>query len=138
MFANASKLAPDDMVLPFAYSQALFAKEQYSQAVEVLRAALTKVPSEEEEVFYPRGLYPDETTLFEQIDRLAEKAELYSFDADLQLLLGYQLLGIGEIDEALEPLLRASKDMENENAAATLLKLLEKIKAENSESENSD
>lgn len=153
MFANASKLAPDDMVLPFAYSQALFAKEQYSQAVEVLRAALRKESPgltkdspekegpplrEDQEVFYPRGLYPDDDTLFEQIDRLAEKAELYSFDADLQLLLGYQLLGIGEIDEALEPLLRASKDLENANAAATLLKLLEKIKAENSESENAD
>ncbi|MHC4172208.1 MAG: hypothetical protein ACYTBX_00745 [Planctomycetota bacterium] len=49
-----------------------------------------------------------------------------------------KLLGIGEIDEALEPLLRASKDMENKNAAATLLKLLEKIKAENNESENAD
>lgn len=52
--------------------------------------------------------------------------------------MGPKLLGIGEIDEALEPLLRASKDMENKNAAATLLKLLEKIKAENSESENAD
>jgi tetratricopeptide (TPR) repeat protein len=153
MFANASKLAPDDMVLPFAYSQALFAKEQYSQAVEVLRAALRKESPgltkdspekkgpplrEDQGVFYPRGLYPDDDTLFEQIDRLAEKAELYSFDADLQLLLGYQLLGIGEIDEALEPLLRASKDMENADVAAKLLKLLEKIKAENSESENAD
>jgi len=146
MFANASKLAPDDMILPFAYSQALFAKEQYSQAAEVLRAALTKVspekeeapPGESQEVFYPRGLYPDDDTLFEQIDRLAEEAELYSFDADLQLLLGYQLLGIGEIDEAFEPLLRASKDLENEDAATTLLKLLEKIKTENNEGENTD
>jgi tetratricopeptide (TPR) repeat protein len=153
MFANASKLAPDDMILPFAHSQALFAKEQYSQAAGVLRAALRKESpepkkdspekegpplGEDQEVFYPRGLYPDDDVLFEQIDRLAEKAELYSFDADLQLLLGYQLLGIGEIDEALEPLLQASKDMENADAAATLLKLLEKIKAENSESEHTD
>ena len=76
--------------------------------------------------------------LLEQIDRLAEKAELYNFDADLQLLLGYQLLGIGQIDEALEPLLRASKDMKNADAAAILLRLLEKIKAEDSESENTD
>jgi tetratricopeptide (TPR) repeat protein len=146
MFASASNLAPDDMVLPFAYSQALFAKGQYSQAIEVLRPALTKVPSEEEgplrgesqEVFYPRGLYSDDNTLFEQIDQLSEKAELYSFDADLQLLLGYQLLGIGQTDEAFEPLLRASKDLENEDAAATLLKLLERIRTENSEGESSD
>jgi len=137
-FANASKLAPDDMILPFAYSQALFAKEQYSEAAEVLRAALAKLPPEKEEVFYPRGLYPDDEALFEQIDCLAEKAKLYSFDANLQLLLGYQLLGIGEVDEALEPLLQASKDLENEKAAVILLKLLEKIKAENTEGENAD
>jgi tetratricopeptide (TPR) repeat protein len=146
MFANASKVAPDDIILPFAHSQALFAKEQYSQAAEVLRAALTKVPPEkevappkgEQEVYYPRGLYRDDDTLYEQIDRLAEKANLYSFDADLQLLLGYQLLGIGQTDEALEPLLRASKDMKNADAAAILLRLLEKIKAQDSEGENTD
>ncbi|MHC4457235.1 MAG: tetratricopeptide repeat protein [Planctomycetota bacterium] len=132
-FARAMEFAPDDMVLPFAYAQALFAGEKYSQAAEVLRLALEKVTPEKEGVFYPRGLYPDEDILFEQIDRLAEKAYLYSYDADLQFLLGYQLLGIGQVDEAVEPLQRASLDLKNSTAAAILLDLLEKIRANNAE-----
>jgi len=127
-FGEAMALAPDDIILPFAYSQALFAKEQYSEAAEVLRGTLANVSPDKEGVFYPRGLYSDDDGLFEQINRLAEKAELYSFDADLQLLLGYQLLGIGKLDEAVEPLQRASRDMENAVAATTLLNVLEKIR----------
>ena len=67
------------------------------------------------------------------IEKLADKAELYSFDADLQLLLGYQLLGVGEFDDAVEPLRRAGQDMENAAPATTLLGLLEKIKAQDTE-----
>jgi len=129
-FAEAMELAPDDMVVPFAYSQALFASGQYCQAADVLRAALAKVCPEKEGVFYPRGLYLDDDILFEQIEHLTKKAEQFSFDADLQLLLGYQLLGIGEIDKAIEPLQRASQDFENAAAATTLLDLLAKIKAD--------
>jgi len=124
---EASELAPDDTVLPFAYSQALFANEQYAEAADVLRVALTQVSPEKEGVFYPRGLYPDDEVLFEQIKHLSEKAELYSFDADLQLLMGYHLLGTGEIDKATEPLLNASQDLENVEAATILLNLLTKI-----------
>jgi hypothetical protein len=129
-FARAMQLAPDDIILPFAYSQALVAAERYAEAAQVLRAALAKVTPEKEGVFYPRGLYPDDELLFEQIDRLSERAELYSYDADLQLLLGYQLLGVGEIDEARGPLQRARLDTENAPAANVLLKLLEKIEAQ--------
>ncbi|MHC4355108.1 MAG: tetratricopeptide repeat protein [Planctomycetota bacterium] len=135
-FARAMELAPDDMVLPFAYSQALVANGQYSQAAEVLRAALAKVSPEKEGVFYPRGLYAKEETLLAQIDDLAEKADLFSSDADLQLLLGYQLLGLGHADQAVAPLMFASKDMVNANAASVLLQLLEKIKTSNSEAED--
>ena len=134
-FARAMELAPDDMVLPFAYSQALVANRQYSRAAEVLRAALAKVKPEKEGVFYPRGLYPKEELLVAQIDDLAEKAELFSSDADLQLLLGYQLLGIGQVDQALAPLMFASKDIVNAETAGVLLKLLEKIKISNAEAE---
>jgi hypothetical protein len=134
-FSEAGKLSPDDMVLPFAYSQALFANEQYAEAAEVLRAALAKVSPEKEGVFYPRGLYSDDEILFEQIEHLKQKTESYSFDADLQLLLGYQLLGIGEVDKAVEPLQQASLDLENAEAATVLLNLIEKIKT-NTETEN--
>jgi hypothetical protein len=103
-FAKAIEFAPDDMILPFAYCQALFAGEKYTEAAEVLRMALAKVSPEKEGVFYPRGLYAKDDVLLEQIGELAEKAELYSFDGDLQLLLGYQLLGIGEIICGTHPL----------------------------------
>ena len=130
MFAKAMELAPDDMILPFAYSQALLAGEKYAEAAAVLRIALLKITPEKEGVFYPRGLYPDEETVFTQIDRLTEKADLDKASADLQLLLGYQLLGIGETEEAIEPLQQASLDTVNSKAAMVLLELAEKLKAE--------
>lgn len=132
-FAEAMDLAPEDMVLPFAYAQALFANGQYSEAAQALRSALQNVLAEAEGVFYPRGLYTEEDLLFEQIDLLSEVAELYSSDADIQLLLGYQLLGIGEIDEAFEPLHQASLDLNNKDSAAILLDLLERIRTEDAE-----
>jgi hypothetical protein len=127
-FAKAMELAPDDMILPYAYSQALFAAQRYTEAAEVLRSALVKITSDKEGVFYPRGLYPKDEVLLAQLDMLTEKAELYEFDADLQLLLGYQLLGLGQLDKAVTPLQNASLDLVNTNAATILLGILEKIK----------
>ncbi len=136
-FAKAVELAPEDMILPFAYGQALLASQQYSKAAEVLRGALAKVSPEKEGVFFPRGLYPDEDSLLKQIDRLAERAAQFSYDADLQLLLGYQLLGIGQHDRAVEPLMNAGKDLENAKAAGVLMALLEKIKITDTKPETS-
>jgi len=48
--------------------------------------------------------------LFQQINDLVEKTQQFPFDANLQLLLGYQLLGVGELDQAREPLRQASLD----------------------------
>jgi len=135
-FAEAMVLAPDDMVLPFAYVQALFADKKYLLAAQALRQALLKVPAEEEGVFYPRGLYSEEDTLFEQIDHLAERASLCVPDPDLQLLLGYQLLGTGELEAATEPLEQAKLDSTNAASATMLLDLLEKIKTETDENSN--
>ncbi|UCC21683.1 MAG: hypothetical protein JSW23_07685 [Planctomycetota bacterium] len=132
-FADAMDLASEDMVLPFAYAQALFANGQYSEAADALRSALENVSPEAEGVYYPRGLYTDDEVLLEQIDLLSKAAEIYTSDADLQLLLGYQLLGIGEIDEALEPLQQANLDLENKDSAEVLLNLLEKIETEKPE-----
>jgi hypothetical protein len=133
LFAKAMELAPDDVVLPFAYCQALFAAERYTEAAEALRTALSKISPEEENVFYPRGLYADDDVLFGQIEDLADKTELYSFDANLQLLLGYHLMGIGELDAAVEPLRLANQDLENASAAAVLLSLVEKLRLEESD-----
>ena len=143
-FSRAMELAPKDMILPFAYSQALFAAGRYSESAEVLRMALSKVKPDKEGVFYPRGLYPNDDVLMAQLDKLANEADEYSFDADLQLLLGYQLLGIGELDDALLPLKNASLDMKNKDAANVLLNLLLKIKVnditsgENDKPENTE
>ena len=128
-FADAMELAPEDMILPFAYLQALFANEKYTDAVGVLRLALAKVSPEEEGVFYARGLYEDEAVLIEQIERLSEAAEAEPYNSDLQLLLGYHQLGIGEIEKAHDSLERASQDTENAAAASVLLGLVEKIAA---------
>jgi tetratricopeptide (TPR) repeat protein len=135
-FAQAMKLSPEDKILPFAYSQALLATGQYSEAAQVLRQALAKIRPDAEGVFYPRGLYANEDALLDQIDSLSKKADAYSYDADLQLLLGYQLLGIGQADRAIEPLTHASQDLENARAAGVLLDLAQKIKtSEASEAE---
>ena len=132
-FLRAMQLAPDDMVLPFAYVQAIFATGRFSEAAEVLRDALAKVSPEKEGIYYPRGLYADDEVLFGQIELLNEKAQLYSFDGDLQLLLGYQLLGVGELDKADDPLRAAMKDLDNVTTAITLLDVLEELKSNASE-----
>jgi Flp pilus assembly protein TadD len=129
-FAAAMELAPDDMILPYAHAQALFADGQYSAAAVALRQALDDVDSEKEGVFYPRGLYADEDVLFDQIERLLDKLERYGYDGDLQLLLGYHLLGLGETAYARAPLEQASQDLQNAEAAARLLALLEKMEAD--------
>jgi hypothetical protein len=128
-FAQAMALAPEDVILPYAYAQALFANDQYSESAEVLRAALENVSPEEQGVFYPRGLYADDDTLFAHIEKLLDKVETYGFDADLQLLLGYHLLGVGETDYARAPLEQAAQDQRNAEAAKVLLDLLEKMEA---------
>jgi hypothetical protein len=48
--------------------------------------------------------------------------------------LGYQLLGVGSIEEAAEPLQQASLSPVNATSAKTLLDLLEKIEMETNKS----
>jgi len=129
-FATAMKLAPNDVILPFAYAQALFADRQFSAAAQTLRDALKSVSPEKEGIFYPRGLYPDDDVLFAQIEQLLDKLEQFGYDGDLQLLLGYHLLGIGETEYARRPLELASRDLQNAEAARTMLSLLEKMEAD--------
>jgi len=127
-FAKAMAAAPEDIILPFAYGQALFAQDKYTQAAEILRLALQKSSPDKQGVYFPRGLYLDENTLMDQIDSLAKAAQNNPSDSDLQLLLGYQLLGIGETEKAIEPLNTAKENPGNSAAAALLLDLAEKIK----------
>jgi len=127
-FALAADLAPEDTVLPFAYTQALLAKQRYVEAAAVLRQALARVEPQKEGVFFPRGLYSDDAILFAHIDALAAAVVKQPLNADMQLLLGYQLLGIGETDKAVEALQIASTNASNAASATVLLDLIARIK----------
>lgn len=124
-FYQAKNSSPDDVILPFAYVQALFADGNYSKAAQQLRAALEKQPAGSEWAFYPRGLYTDDQILISQINQLASQTSL---DTNLQLLLGYQLLGIQKLDEAQGYLSNASQDKYNNVAAGKLLIVLDNLK----------
>jgi tetratricopeptide (TPR) repeat protein len=130
-FRESLRLAPDDPILPFAFSQALFADGRYDQAAEVLRAIAKKFEPEKEGLFYPRGLYLDEEVLLKQVDQLASQAELSAFNPDVELLLGYHLLGIGEIDASIDQLAKAANTPVNNEAATALLKMAVQIKTTN-------
>lgn len=130
-FADAIALEPDDLVLPFAYTQALFATEQYSKAADTLRAALIVMPAEEQGLYFPRGLYSDDEILFEQIERLQSRAATFAYDPDMTLLLGYQLLGAEQYDQARLQLENAAQYNLNSEAAAILINLLDKVEGQN-------
>lgn len=129
-FDEAMRLSPNDMILPFAYAQALFADGQYDKAAGLLREALKNATPEKEGVFFPRGLYSNDDVLFAQVEKLVDKADQAEDDADLQLLLGYQLLGVGETEYAREQLEQAAQDPKDAAAAGTLLKVVEKVEKE--------
>jgi len=136
-FAQAMSQAPEDVVLPFAYAQALFADGRYQVAAQAIRSITEKVSPQKEGIYYPRGLYVSEDTLYEQINHLTERAKNFPAQPDIQLLLGYQLLGIGQIEKSIEVLRQASLAPQNAAAAAVLLDLAEKINAANAD-QNSD
>lgn len=126
-FADAIALEPNDLILPFAYVQALFAGEQYSRAADILRLALVQMPAEEQGLFFPRGLYSDDEILFGQIDKLQSKAETFVYDPDMPLLLGYQLIGAERNNEARQWLDLAGLYDLNKDATVILLDLLDKL-----------
>jgi len=120
------QLAPEDIVMPFAYVQALFANGQYQKAAEALRNALLKSSPQQEGVFYPRGLYTDESLLDKQIEQLSDIVDKNPVDARMRLLLGYQLLGTGKLDEAAGHLENARLNSYTNLAATLLIDVLEK------------
>jgi hypothetical protein len=111
--------------MPFAYTQALFADENYAQATEQLRLALDKLSPENDSILFPKFLYPSDQILLTQIEKLREQA---GSDSDLQLLVGYQLFGVKKMDEAVEFLNKAKSNSVNELAATKLLLMIEKTK----------
>lgn len=126
--SKAVDAEPDNAVLFFVYSQSLFATAEYDEAASILREALSKVDVQEQGVFYSMGFYPDEDVLAEQIDRLGKAVEAEPYRANLQLLLGYELLGVGRYDEALEALQKAEQNYVNKEAAVLLIAVLEEAR----------
>ncbi len=122
--------SPEDIILPFTYAQALFANGEYAMAASVLRAAIEKIPDDELTIYYPRGLYQDEKVLTEQIDKLQAAAAAEPFNADHQLLLGYQYMGIGDMNKAHGPLSAAAQSAANGPTVAKLLDLAAQLEQE--------
>ncbi len=122
-FREAVRLSPDDVVLPFTYAQALFAAGDYAMAASVLREVIAKIPASEPTVYYPRGLYCDEAVLKAQIAALEKAIANEPFSTDYQLLLGYQYLGLNELEKAAGPLSEAAKNPANADAAGKLTDL---------------
>jgi len=136
-FNDAMQISPEDIVLPFAHVQALFAGGEYQKAGEALREALLKTSPQQEGVFYPRGLYPDENILKQQAEHLSQSVEQNPADASLRLLLGYQFLGMGKLDEAALHLENARLNSHTSQPAALLIGLLEKTrKVENGKTDS--
>jgi thioredoxin-like negative regulator of GroEL len=116
---------PDSAALRLLYSQTLFATEKHAYAAVVLRYALAQIQRQQQDLSYPIGFYPDESALNAQIDNLARKAKDNPDRADLQLLLGYQLLGVHKFDQAELPLQKARDDVINADAARMLIDVLQ-------------
>jgi Tfp pilus assembly protein PilF len=129
-FQRAVRLEPNDVILPFAYAQALFANTDYEQAAAVLQTALSEMMPAKPEVFFPRGLYKDDAVLTAQIKSLERAVMMNPANSELQLLYGYQLLGIGKADDAKVPLGVAKRDTRTAGPASTLLSLIDRVKAE--------
>ncbi len=129
-YAEAAKnfqraIRPVNKFMPLAYTQALFADENYAQATEQLRLAIDKFSSENDSILFPGFLYPSNQILLTQIEKLRGQA---GFDSDLQLLIGYQLFGVKKMDEAVKFLSKAKLNPVNKPAATKLLLMIEKTK----------
>lgn len=125
---EAVKQMPDNTILRFTCSQVLFAGEKYRNAAIAVRSTLEKMArTGQQDVFYPMNLYPDQDTLNKQIEKLVEAVKAPRASRNLHLLLGYQLLGVGRVDEALGHLQKAAQDPANEKAALYLVKVSSRI-----------
>jgi len=119
---------PDNPALLFVYSHSLFASKNYRQSAEVLIHALDKVNLQKQGIFYLLGFYHDDDVLKEQITHLSRTLEDDPDNNSLQILLAYQLMGIGDFQQASELLVAARRDAEFACTAGVLLDNLEHSK----------
>jgi hypothetical protein len=125
LFRQAVLMSPEDEILPFTYTQALFASGDYALAAYVLREVMAKMPSEDPAVYFPRGLYKEDQILTDQIARLEYEITIEPFSTDYQLLLGYQCLGLGQWEKAVNALEQAARNPLNVNVVSKLLDIAE-------------
>ncbi len=130
-FRQAVILSPDDIVLPFAYSQALFATGKYAHSAMVLKNAVRKMEKQQQSVFFPRGLYEKDEILVDQIAALGRTTETEPFNSDFNLLLGYQLLGLGKTHEAKVAFSIAAKSNANKDIVEMLTDILYDMEKDN-------
>ncbi len=116
----------DNALLRFVHSQTLFATGKYTNAAAVLRRALQTAVTQKQEVAFAIDLYPDEDILNGQIDALKKAVSSEPERADLRLLLGYQLFGVGRYEQALESLRHAKSDKVNQQSAKVLIDIIVK------------
>ena len=128
---TAVRLDPNDVIMPYAYAQALFANNEYEKAAAVVHTALMGLTPQQAEVFYPRGMYQDENLLTSQIKNLERAVMMDPTNSQMQLLLGYHYLGTAQLDQAMAPLTAAQRNGSTEGPAKALLSLLEKVRLEN-------
>jgi hypothetical protein len=125
---RAAEQFPEDIPLKFVYAQSLMADNDYHRAAQALRQALDASDIENEGVFFPFGIYPNDKVLNAHIDKLKQKVSYEPSNSSYQLLLGYQLLGTGQSDDAKVALEKAKTNLENEKYADMLLSILERSK----------
>jgi len=122
---QAISSAPQDQVLPFTLAQAYFAAGQYTEAAIVLRQTFKRMPRDKETIYYPRGLYADEMLLAEQIEMLQAATQVEPYNADVNLLMAYHMLGMGNLADIQPQLEKASLNDTNKVAVVIMTDLLE-------------
>ena len=124
---SAVSSEPESAALRFVYSQSLLAEGQYRKAASVLREALERTDPYLDGIFYNLGLYPDDNVLKQHISELRSAVKAQPIRDDLQLLLGYQMLSIGQYDQARTALEKTADDYSNKVAGEKLMVIMEKL-----------
>jgi tetratricopeptide (TPR) repeat protein len=122
---KALNVNPDNSILLFAYSQSLFATGQYDRSATAVRDALTLVNGKKQDMFYAGSFYGMQGVLNAQINNLEKTTQQQQANPNLQLLLGYQLWGVGRFDEAAAALQSIQKDPVNGLSATFLRGIVE-------------
>jgi len=122
---KAVRLAPNDTVMPFAYAQALVATNQYEQASAVIATTLAQMTPYKPEITFPAGMYNDQNILISQVDNLKRAVLMDPANANLQLLYGYELMGLGKLDDARTALIVAKTNVNTAAPATALMSVLD-------------